>query len=209
MFASGKALMQKAPVTESIAPDSVAERRNSILKRMAEAQKRSPLAAVNIKLVAISKRQPQKRIISMLDSGQRVFGENRVQEAYEHWSSLKQDYPDIKLHLVGPLQTNKAKEAVALFDVIQTVDREKLVAALAREMKKQQRNLPCFIQVNTGEEPQKAGVTLRDADKLITLAREQGINVAGLMCIPPANEPPAPHFALLRKIAEVLDKSSP
>ena len=138
----------------------------------------------------------------MLDAGQRVFGENRVQEAMGKWPQLRTDYPGIELHLIGPLQSNKAKEAVATFDVIHTIDREKIARALKAEMTAQGRDLPCFIQVNTGEEPQKAGIAPKETDDFIRLCREEiGLNVIGLMCIPPVDEAPGPHFALLEKIA--------
>jgi PLP dependent protein len=153
-------------------------------------------------LIAVSKMQPAERIEEALHAGQRVFGENRVQEAQTRWQDLKLVHPDIALHLIGPLQTNKAKDAVALFDVIQTLDRPKLAHALATEMKKQNRMLECFIQVNTGDEDQKAGVAVQDLVELLNISRyECGLNITGLMCIPPVNEPPALHFAFLKKLA--------
>lgn len=160
--------------------------------------------AADVTLVAISKRQPMERIReAVIEAGHRVFGENRVQEAKEHWTNLKAEYPDIKLHLVGPLQTNKTKDAVALFDVIETLDRPKLADALKTEMEKQGRKLPCFIQVNTGDEPQKSGVRVEDlTDFLFYCTKECGLDIAGLMCIPPADEPSAMHFALLSKLAQ-------
>ncbi len=164
-----------------------------------------------VTLVAVSKTHGADVIRPVLDAGQRVFGENRVQEAQAKWPALREDYPDVKLHLIGPLQTNKARQAVALFDVIHTVDRPKLAHVLAKEMDRQGRHLPVFIQVNTGEEPQKAGVAPQDADAFIAQCRtEHGLDVIGLMCIPPVNEEPAPHFALLEKIAlrNGLDKLS-
>jgi hypothetical protein len=137
-----------------------------------------------------------------LDAGQRVFGENRVQEAQGKWPALKADYPGIELHLIGPLQSNKAGEAVALFDVIQTIDREKIAAALAAEMKKQGRAPRLYVQVNTGLEEQKAGVDPRETVAFVKRCREvHGLSVEGLMCIPPADENPGPHFALLKKLA--------
>ena len=155
------------------------------------------------RLVAVSKRQPDDRIDAALDAGHRVFGENRVQEAFERWQARKLEYPTLELHLIGPLQSNKAQAAVALFDVIHTVDRPKIATALAREMTVAGRSLPCFIQVNTSEEDQKAGVLPRDADGFIRQCRDEfGLAIAGLMCIPPVDDDPAPHFALLRKIAE-------
>jgi pyridoxal phosphate enzyme (YggS family) len=132
-----------------------------------------------------------------------VFGENRVQEARAKWPALREHYPDLVLHLIGPLQTNKARDALALFDVIESVDRPRLAEALAREIERGGRRPRCFVQVNTGEEAQKAGVVPAEADTFIAACRDDyGLDVAGLMCIPPADEPPAPHFALLAKIAE-------
>jgi pyridoxal phosphate enzyme (YggS family) len=137
-----------------------------------------------------------------LEAGQRVFGENRVQEAAAKWPALRAEFPDVVLHLVGPLQTNKVPEAVALFDVIETVDREKLARKLAAEITKTGRALACYVQINTGEEPQKAGIPPRQADAFIALCRDEiGLDITGLMCIPPVDEDPAPHFALLAEIA--------
>jgi pyridoxal phosphate enzyme (YggS family) len=138
----------------------------------------------------------------LLDAGQRVFGENRVQEAEEKFPALKAECPDLKLHLIGPLQTNKAREAVALFDVIESVDRERLAATLAKEMARGDRRPDCYIQVNTGEEPQKAGVLPGEVDAFVAACRDtHKLPIAGLMCIPPVDEEPAPHFALLAKMA--------
>lgn len=156
----------------------------------------------DINLVAVSKKQPIDRVREILYAGHRLYGENRVQDAIETWTPLKPDYPDVKIHLIGPLQTNKVSDAVALFDVIETVDRPKLVTALATEMKKQDRNLPCFIQVNTGIEPQKAGVIPSELPALLAFAKEKGLNIIGLMCIPPVDEPSALHFAFLKELAE-------
>src|SRR5262249_47819328 len=142
------------------------------------------------------------RVQELIDAGQRVFGENRVQEAEEKFPALKARHPDLELHLIGPLQTNKARDAVALFDVIQSVDRERLAAILAKEMARAGRALRCFIQVNTGEEPQKAGVLPGDVDGFVALCREtHKLKIVGLMCIPPVDEEPALHFALLAKMA--------
>jgi len=138
----------------------------------------------------------------VIDAGQRVFGENRVQEAKAKWPALMQTYPDIGLHLIGPLQSNKAKEAVALFDAIHSVDRTSICQALAKEIKSQNRHPQLFVQINTGEEPQKAGVAPGEADSFIAACRDvHGLQISGLMCIPPVNEAPAPHFALTAKIA--------
>jgi pyridoxal phosphate enzyme (YggS family) len=154
-------------------------------------------------LVAVSKTFPAEDIRPVLDAGQRVFGENRVQEAMGKWPGLREDYEGIELHLIGPLQSNKAKEAVQTFDVIHTVDREKIAKALKAEMDKQDRHLPCFIEVNIGDEPQKAGIAPKDTDAFVAFCRDEiGLNIIGLMCIPPVEDAPGPHFALLRKIAE-------
>ena len=155
-----------------------------------------------VTLVAISKTHPAERIRDAIAAGQRVFGENRVQEAESKYPALRAEHPDLKLHLVGPLQSNKVRTAVQLFDVIETVDRPKLARRLAGEMTSTDRRPVCYIQVNTGEEPQKAGVLPQEADALIGLAREElGLPVEGLMCIPPFDDPPSNHFALLAEIA--------
>ena len=153
-------------------------------------------------LVAVSKRQPDDRIDAALAAGHRMFGENRVQEAQQRWQHRRDTHPDLALHLIGPLQTNKAAEAVALFDVIEVVDRPKLARMLGQEMDRQGRHLPCYVQVNTGEEEQKSGVLPDEADAFIVQCRDEfGLNIIGLMCIPPQDEEPAMHFALLRTIA--------
>lgn len=158
-----------------------------------------------VTLVAVSKTFDAEAIRPLLDAGQRVFGENRVQEAKEKWPALRQDYPDVRLHLIGPLQTNKVREAVALFDAIHSLDRASLARELAKERTRRGGDpLPeLFIQINTGEETQKAGVVPQSADSFIRECREEhGLEIAGLMCIPPVDEPPSPHFALLAKIAK-------
>lgn len=160
---------------------------------------------LDVNLVAVSKKQPIERIHEMLKCGHRLYGENRVQEAQERWVDLRPQYPDLKLHLIGPLQTNKVKDAVALFDVIETLDRPKLVKALSREMQNQNKDLPCFVQVNIGAEEQKSGVLPEDLDDFLQLCREEQLNVIGLMCIPPLGEPPAMHFALMQKLAQRYD----
>ena len=155
-----------------------------------------------VTLIAVGKAQPQERLEAALEAGQRVFGENYVQETASRWPALRERYPDVTLHMIGALQTNKAKEAVALFDVIQTLDRPRLAAALAKEMAKQQRQLAVFVQVNTGEEPQKAGVMPAEADAFIAACRaEHKLMVDGLMAIPPADEDIALHTAFLAKLA--------
>ncbi|VAV94741.1 UPF0001 protein YggS [hydrothermal vent metagenome] len=155
-----------------------------------------------VTITAVTKKQSAERILPALVAGQRVFGENRVQEAQEKWPALRERFPDIELRLIGPLQSNKAADAVRLFDVIETVDRPKIARALAQEMEKQGRRLKLLVQVNIGEEDQKAGVAPREADAFLALCREQyGLTIDGLMCIPPADDDPAPYFALLAKIA--------
>lgn len=156
-----------------------------------------------VTLVAVSKAQPEERVIAALEAGERLFGENYVQPAMERWPELRERFPDVRVHMIGAIQTNKARDVVRTFDAVQTLDREKLARALAREMEKADRRLPCFVQVNTGEEPQKAGVLPVDADGFIRRCREEfALEVAGLMAIPPADEEPSLHFALLAKIAE-------
>ncbi len=175
---------------------------DDIKRSIADAAKNCGRAAADIRLVAVSKNQPPEKIGAALDAGVRLFGENRVQDAKARWENLKIKYPDLRLHLIGPLQTNKARDAVALFDCIETLDRENLADALAGEMKKQGKRLPCFIQVNTGDEEQKSGVSPAGLAALLQYARATaGLEIAGLMCIPPAGDPPALHFALLAKLA--------
>ena len=165
----------------------------------ARAASRDPAA---VTLVAVSKTHGAERVEELLRAGQRVFGENRVQEAQAKFPELKARYRDLELHLIGPLQTNKARDAVALFDVIESVDRPRLASELAREMVKQGRRPACFVQVNTGEEDQKAGVVPDEADAFIRACiDEHKLPVVGVMCIPPADEEPTLHFALLAKIA--------
>jgi len=157
----------------------------------------------SVALVAVSKKQPLERVEAALHVGHRRFGENRVQEAEARWTDLRPVYPDLILHLIGPLQTNKVKPAIALFDVIESIDRPKLARTLAREMAASGKRPRCLIQVNTGEEPQKAGVVPADLDALLTLCRDTlDLPIEGLMCIPPIDEAPAPHFALLADLAD-------
>ena len=161
-----------------------------------------------VTLVAVSKRQPDDRIDAALAAGQRVFGENRVQEAQGRWGPRRDRHADLTLHLIGPLQTNKAGDAVALFDVIEVVDRPKLAKALGDEMGRQNRHLECYIQVNTGKEAQKSGIAPEDADDFIAYCRDEaGLKITGLMCIPPIEEEAAMHFALLQTIAKRNDLS--
>lgn len=179
-----------------------AHRLADVKARIAAAARAAGRNPADAMLVAVSKTHGAERVRELLDAGQRVFGENRVQEAEEKFPALKALYPDLELHLIGPLQTNKAREAVALFDVIQSVDREKLAATLAKEMARAGRRPACFIQVNTGEEPQKAGILPGDLDAFVTACRDtHKLPTVGLMCIPPVDEEPALHFALLAKMA--------
>jgi len=165
-----------------------------------------PGRANQVALIAVSKTHPAEAVIAAAEAGQRLFGENRVQEAAAKFPALRVRYPDLKLHLIGPLQTNKVKLAVETCDAIQTVDRDKLAAALADELAKQGKRLDLFVQVNTGEELQKAGILPAEADDFISRCRDQyKLPLVGLMCIPPAEEHPAPHFALLREIAKRQD----
>lgn len=159
----------------------------------------------DIHLVAVGKKQPMAKITAMVEAGHRLFGENRVQEAYEHWSDLKIQHLDLTLHLIGPLQSNKAKEAVTLFDVIETIDRPKIARAIASEAKRQGKKIECYIQVNTGEEEQKSGVLPSELENLLALCQREGLHITGLMCIPPINDPPAIHFALLQQLAKKYD----
>lgn len=165
--------------------------------------RKHPLACTgDAQLIAVSKQQPDALIDAALQAGQRVFGENRVQEAQQRWAQRRLLYPDLELHLIGPLQSNKAAEAVALFDVIHTIDRPKIAHAVDHAIREQQKPVRCFIQVNTGEEPQKAGVLPDALDDFVALCRtETQLEIVGLMCIPPVGAPPALHFLLLRQIA--------
>lgn len=173
------------------------------MRKAAEEAGRRPEA---VSLVAVSKTFDAEAIRPAIALGQRVFGENRVQEAQGKWPALREETAGIELHLIGPLQSNKAAEAVALFDVIETVDREKIARALAAEMSRQGRALRLYVQVNTGLEPQKAGIAPDDTVAFVTLCREElGLVIEGLMCIPPADENPGPHFALLAKLAARCD----
>jgi pyridoxal phosphate enzyme (YggS family) len=180
-------------------PFDPAQARAAILDRIATAAKAADRAAGAVTLTAVSKQQPWERIAPVLEAGQRVFGENRVQEAQGRWAERRTAIPDLELRLIGPLQSNKTEQAVALFDVIETLDRLKLARALAEAAQRPR----LYVQVNTGEEPQKAGVAPADADAFIRECRDPyGLTLEGLMCIPPEDEEPAMHFALLAKIAE-------
>jgi pyridoxal phosphate enzyme (YggS family) len=169
---------------------------------IAEAAKLAGRDPGEITLVAVSKTQSEDRVRAALAAGHRVFGENRIQEAEARWGPLRREFSDVTLHFIGHLQSNKAAEVVALCDVVESVDRPKLARALAREMERQNRRLPCFIQVNTGEEPQKGGVAPGEAAALLALCRDElKLDVIGLMCIPPFDQEPAPHFAMLAQMA--------
>ena len=170
--------------------------------RIEAAARAAGRAPDGVHLVAVSKTHPAASVRTALAAGHRLFGENRVQEAQAKYPALREEFPDLVLHLIGPLQTNKVRDAVALCDVIETVDRPRLAQALAREMERSGRQVPCLIEVNTGEEAQKAGVLPAEADDFIIECRDRlGLPIEGLMCVPPLDEEPAPHFALLREIA--------
>lgn len=175
---------------------------NEILTRISAAERKAGRAEGSVKLVAISKVQPNERVEAVLEQGHRVFGENRVQEAQGKWPDFKARFDGVDLHLVGPLQTNKARAAFELFDVIHSLDRPKLAQTFARLAQETGSCPDLFVQVNTGEEPQKAGILPTDADTFIADCRALDLPVQGLMCIPPVEEEPALHFALLAKIAE-------
>ena len=189
--------LHTSPITAHL-PNGLARVEQEIARACNEA--RRDRAAVT--LIAVSKTFDAGAISPVIEAGQRVFGENRVQEAKAKWPALRSAHPDIALHLIGPLQSNKAKEAVALFDAIHSVDRPSICEALAKEIAVQKRHPLLFVQLNTGEEPQKAGVAPHQADAFIASCRDKyGLAISGLMCIPPVNEGPAPHFALTAKIA--------
>ena len=176
-----------------------------VRRRIVTAERQAGRAASSVRLIAVSKTFEAETIRPVLDAGQRDFGENRVQEASAKWPDLKAAYPDLRLHLIGPLQSNKAAEAVALFDAIHTIDRDKIAGAVAGEMRKQGRQLRLLVQVNTGEEAQKAGVAPSETEAFVARCCEiHGLTIDGLMCIPPADQVPAPHFALLAKLARRL-----
>lgn len=174
---------------------------NDVLERIQAEEARIGREVGSTRLIAVSKLQPLDRIKAALDAGHRLFGENRIQEAAGKWPALRERYPDLKLHLIGPLQTNKARQAIKLFDAIESLDRPKLAHTLARLQGELGTCPPLYVQVNTGEEPQKAGVMPMDADGFIAECRRLDLPVVGLMCIPPFDEEPSLHFALLAKIA--------
>lgn len=171
---------------------------------IARAAERADRAPEDVRLIAVAKTKPQSAVVEALEAGQMIFGENRVQESQGKYPDLRADWPDMELHLIGPLQTNKTRDAMALFDVIHTVDRPKLVRALAREAQALGRCPSLLIQVNTGEEEQKAGVLPADTEALVALVRAEGLPLQGLMCIPPVEDAPSGHFAFLKRMADDL-----
>jgi len=181
--------------------DSAATPLEAVKERIARAASIAGREAEDIALVAIAKTHPAERIVPLIEQGQRVFGENRVQEAQAKWPALKEQWPEIELHLVGQLQSNKAEDAVALFDCIHSLDRPGLVSALAKAMDKAGRQVPCFVQVNIGAEEQKGGCAIAELPALLAEARAAALPVTGLMCVPPLDIEPAPFFALLAKLA--------
>lgn len=184
--------------------NSAHEALDYIRNRMEKARDRFGAPPENVELVAVSKTFDADAVRPFLEAGQRVFGENRVQEAKDKWPGLREAFPDVVLHLIGPLQTNKAREAVALFDVIETVDREKLAGVLAEEMQRAEKKLPCFVQVNIGGEEQKAGIAVGETVAFVRRCREvHGLDIVGLMCIPPDGQPAGPYFAHLSTLAKL------
>jgi len=181
--------------------DAPVDRLARVRDAIAGAARLARRAPDDVTLIAVSKTQPEQAILPLLEAGQRAFGENRVQEAQAKWPGLREQYPDVQLHLVGQLQSNKAEDAVALFDAIHSVDRPSLVAALAGAIRKSGRTPACFVQVNIGDEPQKGGVAVAQLQALLEHCAEAGLPISGLMCIPPADVEPAPYFALLAKFA--------
>jgi PLP dependent protein len=187
---------------ETLARATPADRLAAVRREIATACREAKREPDSVTLVAISKTFGAEAIAPVIAAGQQVFGENRVQEAKAKWPALRERHPGLELHLVGPLQSNKAKEAVALFEAIHSVDRPSVAEALAKEIARQGRQPTLFVEINTGAEPQKAGVLPEETDAFLEACREtHGLTIAGLMCIPPADEPPAPHFALTAKIA--------
>jgi pyridoxal phosphate enzyme (YggS family) len=174
-----------------------------VLNGVAQAAQAAGRVPEAVTLIAVSKTFDSPEIIPVIEAGQRVFGENRVQEAMAKWLALKMRWPGLELHLIGPLQSNKAADAVQLFDAIHTVDRPKIAEAIGKEMRKQAKAVKLFVQLNTGREPQKAGIDPDNADRFLKDCREAyGLDISGLMCIPPAEDNPAPHFAMLADIAK-------
>jgi PLP dependent protein len=181
--------------------DTTPEKLAQIKGAIAAACKIARRETADIKLIAVSKTRSAEEIRPLLDTGHRVFGENRVQEAEAKWPALRADFPNCELHLIGQLQSNKAAEAIALFDCIHSLDRMSLVTALGKAMREAGKRIPCFIQVNIGEEPQKGGCAIVDLPALLEAAKAEAIPIIGLMCLPPADVEPAPYFALLAELA--------
>ena len=194
-------LSKPADTADTAGLAGVAAKLASVRAEIAAAAQAAGRAPGEVTLVAVSKTHPAPVIAQALDAGHRVFGENRVQEAEGKWPALRKAYPDLVLHLIGPLQRNKVRRAVRLFDVIQTIDRPDIARAVAEAGRAEGHVPDVFVQVNTGEEPQKAGVFPEDTDALVAACRELGLSVRGLMCIPPVDEEPSLHFGLLRQIA--------
>ena len=183
---------------------SIRDNLTAVGEDIARAAERAGRAPEDVRLIAVAKTKPQSAVVEALEAGQMIFGENRVQESQGKYPDLRADWPDMELHLIGPLQTNKTRDAMALFDVIHTVDRPKLVRALAREAQALGRCPSLLVQVNTGEEEQKAGVLPADTEALVALVRAEGLPLEGLMCIPPVEDAPSGHFAFLKRMADDL-----
>ena len=183
---------------------SIRDNLTAVGEDIARAAERAGRAPEDVRLIAVAKTKPQSAVVEALEAGQMIFGENRVQESQGKYPDLRADWPDMELHLIGPLQTNKTRDAMALFDVIHTVDRPKLVRALAREAQALGRCPSLLIQVNTGEEEQKAGVLPADTEALVALVRAEGLPLQGLMCIPPVEDAPSGHFAFLKRMSDDL-----
>jgi len=184
---------------------SIAENLAAVQEQIDRFAERAGRESDSVNLIAVAKTKPQEAVIEALQAGQMIFGENRVQESQGKYPDLRADWPDLELHLIGPLQSNKTKDAMALFDVIHTVDRPKLVRSIAREAQTLGRCPKLLIQVNTGEEAQKAGVLPNEVEALVQLTRDENLPLAGLMCIPPVEDAPAGHFAFLKRLADGLE----
>jgi pyridoxal phosphate enzyme (YggS family) len=174
----------------------------NIKTNLSDIKQRLARLSKDVELVAVSKFQDSDKIIQAIEAGQRIFGENRVQEAHSKWVEIKKQYPEIKLHLIGSLQTNKSAEAIELFDIIESLDRPKLADSLLKEMQRQNKFIPCLIQVNIGREPQKSGILPENADEFINYCINKGLNIKGLMCVPPEGENPEPYFKNMQILAK-------
>ena len=195
------------PLSSDTISGDPAENLKTVLAQIEKARAGAVLPARQTRLVAVSKGHGAAQIVPVLEAGHRLFGENRVQEAEAKWPELRTRFPGVELHLIGPLQTNKVKDAVRLFDAIQSLDRPKLAEALKAEMHKTGKHLALFVQVNTGEEPQKAGIAPKETEGFVRACQAMGLNVTGLMCIPPVDEEPSLHFALLAALAKACGLS--